>query len=67
MPDHKSPTETQPNPNISTEHQAEGDARRPRDVLDKDDVKRDPESGVTIPRDVDPRAQEKAKSADQNI
>jgi hypothetical protein len=28
-------------------------------------MKRDPESGVTIPRDVDPRAQEKANAADQ--
>ena len=29
-------TETQPKPNISTEHQASGDARRPSDTLDKD-------------------------------
>jgi hypothetical protein len=28
-------TETQPNPNISTEHQREGDARRPSDTLDR--------------------------------
>ena len=49
-----SPTETQPNPNVSTEHQKEGDARRPRDVLDRDDVKRDPDSGNTIPDDYDP-------------
>lgn len=47
-------TQTQPRPNISTEHQDEGDARRPRDVLDRDDAKRDPESGLTIPDDYDP-------------
>ncbi|MES2754630.1 MAG: hypothetical protein V4659_08195 [Pseudomonadota bacterium] len=29
-------TETQPAPNISTEHQAPGDARRPSDTLDRD-------------------------------
>ena len=28
-------TETQPNPNISTEHQRDGDARRPSDTLDR--------------------------------
>ena len=30
------PTETQPAPNISTEHQAPGDARRPGDTLDRE-------------------------------
>jgi hypothetical protein len=29
------PTTTQPAPNISTEHQEQGDARRPSDTLDK--------------------------------
>lgn len=29
------PTETQPSPNISTEHQEPGDARRPGDQLDR--------------------------------
>jgi hypothetical protein len=31
------PTETQPAPNISTEHQVPGDARRPDDALDRDE------------------------------
>lgn len=44
-------TSTQPNPNLSTEHQKEGDARHPRDILDRDDVRRDPESGAPIPDD----------------
>lgn len=30
------PTATQPAPNISTEHQDKGDARRPGDTLDRD-------------------------------
>lgn len=30
------PTETQPAPNISTEHQRDGDARLPSDTLDRD-------------------------------
>ena len=42
------PTETHDRPNISTEHQDEGDARRPRDTLDRE-PKRDPVSGGTIP------------------
>lgn len=29
------PTKTQPAPNISTEHQEEGDARHPSDTLDR--------------------------------
>ena len=37
------PTETQPAPNISTEHQDKGDARRPGDTLDRDQ----PNSGDT--------------------
>ena len=40
-------------PNIHTEHQEEGDAAAPRDVLDRD-PKRDPQSGGTIPDDYDP-------------
>ena len=39
------PTQTQPAPNISTEHQEQGDARRPDDSLDRGE-----ESGETIPR-----------------
>jgi hypothetical protein len=35
MPDAIKPTETQPAPNLSTEHQKEGDARRPSDTLDR--------------------------------
>ena len=30
------PTTTQPAPNLSTEHQDAGDARRPSDTLDRD-------------------------------
>ena len=52
-------TKTQPHPNVSTEHQNEGDARRPRDILDRDEAKRDPQSGGTIPDDYDPRAQKR--------
>jgi hypothetical protein len=36
MADDTKPTETQPAPNISTEHQEKGDARRPGDRLDRD-------------------------------
>ena len=39
------PTQTQPAPNISTEHQEEGDARRPGDSLDRGE-----QDGETIPR-----------------
>ena len=46
------PTETQPRPNISTEHQNEGDARRPSDVLDRKHVKRDP---IVLSRDFESR------------
>lgn len=35
-PDDIKPTETQPAPNLSTEHQRDGDARRPSDTLDRD-------------------------------
>jgi hypothetical protein len=56
-------TETQPHPNISTEHQKDGDARRPRDVLDRDDAKRDPQSGAPIPTDYDPKAQQRNGSS----
>lgn len=40
-------------PNIHTEHQKEGDATRPRDVLDRT-PRRDPQSGATIPDDYEP-------------
>jgi hypothetical protein len=39
------PTQTQPAPNISTEHQEQGDARRPDDALDRGET-----SSETIPR-----------------
>ena len=35
MPDQIKPTEETDQPNLSTEHQREGDARRPNDTLDK--------------------------------
>lgn len=40
--DEHRPTHTQPRPNISTEHQADGDARRPSDTLDRDVTRRGP-------------------------
>jgi len=40
-------------PNISTENQPEGAARRPSDTLDRE-PKRDPHSGGSIPEDYDP-------------
>jgi hypothetical protein len=43
-PDH--PTDVTDNPNLSTEHQKEGDARRPSELLDKGQ----PPSEETIPR-----------------
>jgi len=43
-------------PNISTENQPEGAARRPSDTLDRE-PKRDPESGGSIPDDYDPETQ----------
>ena len=43
MSDDIKPTETQPAPNISTEHQEAGDARRPSDTLDREQ----PDSGET--------------------
>lgn len=36
MADDYKPTETQPAPNLSTEHQKAGDARRPGETLDRD-------------------------------
>ncbi|MFC3579437.1 hypothetical protein [Sphingomonas hylomeconis] len=42
--DTSKPTETQPAPNISTEHQAPGDARRPGDTLDR----AQPDDGETV-------------------
>lgn len=43
------------NPNISTENQPEGAARRPSDTLDRE-PRRDPLSGGSIPDDYDPDA-----------
>ena len=42
------PTSRTRNPNISTEHQPEGRARRPSDTLDRE-PERDPQSGGAIP------------------
>lgn len=49
------PTEKTKNPNISTENQPEGAARRPSDTLDRE-PKRDPESGGSIPADYNPES-----------
>ena len=49
------PTEKTRNPNISTENQPEGSARRPSDTLDRE-PKRDPESRGTIPADYNPES-----------
>ena len=46
------PTKTQDRPNTSTEHQAEGDARRPSDTLNRDVTKRGP-AGQPVPEDSD--------------
>lgn len=46
-------TEKTSNPNISTENQPEGAARRPSDTLDRE-PKRDPLSGGSIPDDYNP-------------
>ena len=49
------PTEKTRNPNVSTENQPEGSARRPSDTLDRE-PKRDPESGASIPADYNPQS-----------
>lgn len=49
------PTEKTRAPNISTENQPEGSARRPSDTLDRE-PKRDPESGGSIPENYNPEA-----------
>lgn len=51
-------TETQPRPNISTEHQAAGDARRPSDTLDKDQPADRPEDPTDTPGGNDQEAVE---------
>lgn len=48
------PTEKTRAPNISTENQPKGAARRPSDTLDRE-PKRDPESGGSIPADYNPQ------------
>jgi hypothetical protein len=45
MTDDTKPTTEKSEPNVSTEHQRGGDARRPSDMLDKDQPQ-----GKTIPR-----------------
>jgi len=49
------PTERTRNPNLSTENQPEGAARRPSDTLDRE-PKRDPESGGSIPENYNPES-----------
>lgn len=49
------PTEKTNYPNISTENQPEGAARRPSDTLDREPA-RDPESGGSIPADYNPES-----------
>jgi len=47
------PSENAASPNISTENQPKGAARRPSDTLDRE-PKRDPISGASIPDDYNP-------------
>ena len=49
------PTEQTRAPNISTENQPEGAARRPSDTLDRE-PDRDPQSGGAIPSDYNPQS-----------
>lgn len=49
MTDTGKPTTETDRPNLSTEHQQQGDARRPSDRLDKDQPV-DGDEGETIPR-----------------
>ncbi|BBC99545.1 MULTISPECIES: hypothetical protein [Sphingomonadaceae] len=49
------PTQATRSPNISTENQPEGAARRPSDTLDRE-PDRDPMSGGAIPSNYDPVA-----------
>jgi len=52
------------NPNISTENQPEGAARRPSDTLDRE-PKRDPRTGQTIPDDYDPETNTRIGDEDE--
>ena len=61
----KHPTETQPRPNISTEHQDKGDARRPSDTLDRE-PKRDPRSGASIPENYNPETMTRVGEEDDS-
>ncbi|WP_022683890.1 hypothetical protein [Sphingobium bisphenolivorans] len=63
------PTEHTRAPNISTENQPEGSARRPSDTLDRE-PERDPQSGGAIPSNYNPetmtrRGEEKDTRAGQ--
>ncbi|WP_326914902.1 hypothetical protein [Sphingopyxis chilensis] len=49
------PTVKTRKPNLSTENQPEGAARRPSDTLDRE-PKRDPESGGSIPENYNPES-----------
>ncbi|HET6526860.1 hypothetical protein [Sphingopyxis sp.] len=52
---HRVPTQKTRNPNISTENQPEGAARRPSDTLDRE-PKRDPLSGGAVSADYNPES-----------
>lgn len=54
--------QTQRRPNISTEHQGLSATRRPRDVVDRENMKRDPESSKTIPDEHDLAQQRPARA-----
>lgn len=49
MSDAAKPTTETRNPNLSTEHQRSGDARRPSDTLDRDQPEA-PDEGESVPR-----------------
>lgn len=51
-------------PNLSTENQPKGSARRPSDTLDRE-PKRDPESGAPIPDDYDPETNTRVGEEDE--
>ncbi len=44
------PTTETNDPNLSTEHQRDGDARRPSDTLDRGQAEDGEDEGETIPR-----------------
>jgi hypothetical protein len=60
------PTENADSPNISTENQPEGAARRPSDTLDRE-PKRDPYSGASIPDDYNPKTMTRVGDEDATL